>query len=212
VITNPNIAYVLMLLGIYGLIFEFSNPGSILPGTVGAISLVLALYAFQLLPINYAGLALIVLGLALMIAEVFQPSFGVLGIGGIVAFVFGSIILMDTKAPGFGIDTFVIVSFTISSILILFFVIGMALKARKRPVVSGLEELVGSKAIVVDDFVEQGTVRIHSETWRAHSNVALYKGQSVKVTEVDGLTLKVEPVQLTMPRKGQEINNDRLHH
>jgi len=201
VITNPNIAYVLMLVGIYGLIFEFSNPGAILPGTVGAISLVLALYAFQLLPINYAGLGLILLGLALMVAEVFEPSFGVLGIGGIVAFAFGSIILLDTEAPGFGINAMVIVGFTMSSALLLFFVIGMALKARQRPVVSGLEELVGSKAIVVDDFQEQGTVRIHSESWNAHSNTALQKGQPVKVTQVDGLTLEVEPLPSAIEEK-----------
>lgn len=207
VITNPNVAYILMLVGIYGLIFEFSNPGAILPGTIGAISLVLALYAFQLLPINYAGLALILLGLALMVAEVFEPSFGVLGIGGIIAFVFGSIILMDTSAPGFGIDTSVIIGFTLISGLILFFVINMALRARQRPVVSGLEELVGSIATVINDFDEHGTVRVHSETWKAHCDTALYKGQSVKITEVDGLTLKVEP----LPSTTQEKNDVRLH-
>jgi membrane-bound serine protease (ClpP class) len=111
VITNPNVAYILMMIGIYGLILEFSNPGAIVPGTVGAISLLLALYAFQLLPINYAGMALILLGVALMVGEAFEPSFGILGIGGVVAFVFGSIILIDTKAPGFGIDISVIVTF-----------------------------------------------------------------------------------------------------
>ena len=195
VITNPNVAYILMLVGIYGLIFEFSNPGAILPGTVGAISLVLALYAFQLLPINYAGLALILLGLALMVAEAFEPSFGVLGIGGIIAFVFGSIILMDTKAPGFGIDIVLIVSFTLVSATLLIFVIGMALKARKRPIVSGLEELIGSKAIVVNDFDELGVVTIHSETWKAHTKASVQKGQSVKVTNVNGLTLEIEPIQ-----------------
>ena len=110
VITNPNIAYILMLIGIYGLIFEFSNPGSIVPGTVGAIALLLALYSFQLLPINYAGVALILLGVALMVGEAFQPSFGMLGIGGTVAFVIGSIILMDTEVPGFGIDISIIVT------------------------------------------------------------------------------------------------------
>ena len=195
VITNPNVAYILMLVGIYGLIFEFSNPGAILPGTVGAISLVLALYAFQLLPINYAGLALILLGLALMVAEAFEPSFGVLGIGGIIAFVFGSIILMDTKAPGFGIDIAVIIGFTLISATLLFFIIGMALKARRRPVVSGLEELIGSEAIVVNDFDELGSVTVHSETWKAHTKSSVHKGESVKVTDVNGLTLEVEPIQ-----------------
>ena len=130
-----------MLIGIYGLIFEFSNPGSIVPGTVGAIAILLALYSFQLLPINYAGMALILLGVALMVGEAFQPSFGVLGIGGTVAFVIGSIILMDTEVPGFGIDISVIVTFAAISVLVFIFVIGMALKARQRPVVSGMEEL-----------------------------------------------------------------------
>ncbi|MGR8942496.1 MAG: NfeD family protein, partial [Gammaproteobacteria bacterium] len=104
VITNPNIAYILMLAGIYGLIFEFSNPGSIIPGTIGGICLLLALYAFQILPVNYAGMALILLGIALMIAEAFVPGFGILGFGGLIAFVIGSVILMDTDAPGFGVN------------------------------------------------------------------------------------------------------------
>lgn len=120
VITNPNIAYILMLLGIYGLILEFYNPGSIVPGTVGAICLLLAMYSFQLLPINYAGMALILLGIALMIGEAFEPSFGVLGIGGVIAFVIGSIILMDTDVSGFGIDISVIATFAVTSALLLF--------------------------------------------------------------------------------------------
>ena len=194
VITNPNIAYILMLIGIYGLILEFSNPGSIVPGTVGAIALILALYAFQLLPINYAGVGLILLGVALMVAEAFQPSFGMLGIGGVVAFVFGSIILIDTEAPGFGIDLSVIITFAVTSILVFVFVIGMALKARKRPVSSGLEQLIGGEAVVVNDFSEVGHVTIHSETWQAHSPVPLHKGQHVRVTAMKGLTLQVEPI------------------
>lgn len=194
VITNPNIAYILMLVGIYGLIFEFSNPGAIVPGTIGAICLLLALYSFQLLPINYAGMALILLGVALMVGEAFEPSFGILGIGGVIAFVFGSIILMDTEAPGFGIDISVIVTFAITSVILFIFVIGMAMKARRRPVVSGLEELLGSEAVVVDDFEQTGRVNIHSESWNALCNTPLQKGQYVKVTGIDGLTLQVEPL------------------
>ncbi|MBF6309090.1 nodulation protein NfeD, partial [Nocardia farcinica] len=133
---NPNIAYILMLIGIYGLIVEFANPGAIVPGTVGAIALLLALYAFQLLPINYAGVALILLGVGLMVGEAFEPSFGMLGIGGTIAFVFGSIILIDTQAPGFGIDLSVIITFAIASVLMFVTVIGMAVRARERPVVS----------------------------------------------------------------------------
>ncbi|MFC1589625.1 nodulation protein NfeD, partial [Pseudomonadota bacterium] len=194
VITNPNIAYILMLIGIYGLIFELANPGAIIPGTIGAISLLLALYAFQLLPINYAGMGLILLGVALMVAEAFEPSFGVLGIGGVIAFVFGSIILMDTEAPGFGIDISVIITFAFTSALIFIFVVGMAFKARRRPIVSGLEEMIGGTAIVINDFEDKGTVTIHSEKWQAESNVPLHKDQQVKVIDVKGLTLQVEPL------------------
>ena len=193
VITNPNVAYILMLVGIYGLIFEFSNPGAVVPGTVGAIALLLALYAFQLLPINYAGMGLILLGVALMIGEAFAPSFGVLGIGGVIAFVIGSIILMDTQAPGFGIDMSVIGTFAAISVLMFVFIIGMALKARRRPVVSGLDELIGGIATVDADFQGQGIVRIHSEHWRARSALPLRKEQQVKVTGVEGLVLQVEP-------------------
>jgi membrane-bound serine protease (ClpP class) len=201
VITNPNVAYILMLIGIYGLILEFSNPGAIVPGTVGAIFLLLALYAFQLLPINYAGMGLILLGMALMIGEAFQPSFGVLGMGGLIAFVMGSIFLMDTDVPGFGIDISVIITFAIISALVFIVVIGMAIKARRRPVVSGLEELIGGRAAVLEDFDGQGRVSIHSETWQAITNVPLRKGQQVKVTDVDGLTLQVEPLDTSIQEK-----------
>ena len=194
VITNPNIAYILMLIGIYGLILEFYNPGSIVPGTVGAICLLLAMYSFQLLPVNYAGMALILLGIALIVAEAFEPSFGVLGIGGVIAFVMGSIILMDTDVPGFGIDISVIATFAVSSVFLLFFVVSMAVKARSRPVVSGMEELLGSEALVVEDFEQEGRVNIHSESWSALCNTPLQKGQVVKVIGIDGLTLKVEPL------------------
>lgn len=197
VITNPNVAYILMLIGIYGLIFEFSNPGAIVPGTVGAICLLLALYSFQLLPINYAGMGLILLGVALMMGEAFEPSFGMLGIGGIIAFVVGSIILMDTEAPGFGLDISVIIIFTLMSALMFIFIVGMAIKARRRPVVSGQEELVGAQATVINDFDDNGNVTLHSEIWQALSDTPLHKGQKVKVTDIKGLTLKVEPLQDT---------------
>lgn len=194
IITNPNIAYILMLIGIYGLIFEFSNPGAVVPGTVGAICLLLAMYSFQLLPINYAGMALILLGIALMVGEAFQPSFGVLGIGGVVAFVIGSIILMDTDAPGFGIDLSVIAVFAVTSALIFVLVVGMALTSRGRHVVSGQEQLLGGHGLVLEDFDHQGRVRIQSETWNAISDQPLKKQQQVEVTGIDGLVLKVKPV------------------
>lgn len=194
VITNPNIAYILMLVGIYGLIFEFSNPGAIVPGTVGAVCLLLAMYSFQLLPINYAGMGLILLGVALMIGEAFAPSFGVLGIGGVISFVIGSIILMDTDAPGFGIDISVIAGFAVTSVILFVFIIGMAMKASRRPVVSGMEEILGSEALVIDDFDKNGRVNIHSESWNALCDIPLKKGQTVKVIGIDGLTLQVEPL------------------
>jgi len=202
VITNPNIAYILLLIGIYGLILEFSNPGAILPGTVGAICLLLALYAFQLLPINYAGMGLMLLGIVLMVAEAFEPSFGVLGIGGVTSFVIGSIILMDTDAPGFGIDISVIITFAFISAVIFIFVVGMAVKARRRPVVSGLEGLIGGEATVVNDFDHKGTVTIHSENWKAVSDTPLHKNQLVKVIDVKDLTLQVEPL-------GSSIQEDK---
>jgi membrane-bound serine protease (ClpP class) len=201
VITNPTIAYILMLIGIYGLILEFSNPGAIVPGTIGAISIVIALYAFQLLPVNYAGMGLILLGVALMVAEAFEPSFGMLGIGGVISFIIGSVILMDTDVPGFGIDISVIIVFALISALIFIIVIGMAIRARRRPVVSGLEELIGGEAIVMDDFDRKGMVNIHSELWQAVSSRPLQKGQLVKVVGVSGLTLEVEPSNTSIEEK-----------
>lgn len=194
VITNPNIAYILMLIGIYGLIFEFSNPGAIVPGTVGAICLLLALYSFQLLPINIAGVALILLGVGLMVAEAFEPSFGMLGIGGVIAFIFGSIILIDTEAPGFGIDLSVILTFAVTSVLLFVFAIGMAFKARRRPVVSGMEQIVGAEAVALNDFDTRGTVSVHSETWSATTSTPIQKGDTVRVTGIKGLVLEVKPV------------------
>jgi membrane-bound serine protease (ClpP class) len=195
VITNPNVAYILMMVGVYGLILEFYNPGGLVSGTVGAICLVLALYSFQLLPVNYAGFALVLLGVALMVAEAFQPSFGMLGIGGVVAFVIGSIILMDTDIPDFKIYLSVVATFAVTTVLILFLVIGMVLRARNRPVVSGVEELIGKVATVTVALeANYANVRVHSELWRARAQTPLYPGQEVRVTAVDGLTLEVEPL------------------
>lgn len=198
VITNPNVSYILLLIGIYGLIFEFSNPGALVPGTIGAICLLLALYSFQLLPINYAGMALILLGVALMIGEAFQPSFGMLGIGGVIAFVIGSIILIDTEAPGYGIDLSIIFTFALISVLMFVFVVGMAIKSRRRPVVSGAEQMVGAQGTVIEDFDHNGEVFIHSESWAAHSNKPLRKGQSIRVTAMQGLVLEVEPLDISV--------------
>ncbi len=193
IITDPNVAYILMMLGVYGLFFELSNPGYVLPGVLGAISLLLALYAFQVLPVNYAGLALIILGVSFMVAEAFLPSFGALGIGGVIAFVVGSIILIDTDVKAFQIVWPLIASVGLASFLFFSIVVAMLIKARHRRVVSGVEELVGSIGEVLESFKTEGRIRIHSEDWNAHTQVPVQRGQKVRVTGIDGLVLKVEP-------------------
>jgi len=182
-----------MLLGIYGVIYEFANPGAIVPGTAGATALLLALYAFHVLPVNYAGVALILLGLALMVAEAFVPSFGALGIGGVAAFVFGSVILIDTDQPAYGISLPLIMTLAVATALLLVSIVGMALKSRKRPVVSGKEEMLGAEGWVLDDFSTEGRVRVHGEVWSAHTDQPLHRNQSVRVTGRDGLVLSVMP-------------------
>lgn len=194
VITNPNIAYILLLIGIYGLILEFFNPGAFLPGIVGGISLLLALYALQLLPVNYVGLALIFLGVALMIAEAFDPSFGVLGLGGIASFVIGSIILIDTDQPAYGIDLSVIITFTVMSVLLLVTVLWLALKSTRSQIVSGMEALIGSEAVAINDFEHKGSVIMHGEHWQAVTNTPVKKQQTLKVTGLKNLILSVEPL------------------
>ncbi|KAF0190974.1 MAG: hypothetical protein FD165_2213 [Gammaproteobacteria bacterium] len=192
IITDPNVAYILMLVGIYGLIYEFANPGMVLPGVAGTICLLLALFAFHVLPINYAGLGLMLLGIAFMIGEVFVPSFGALGIGGVIAFVIGSIILLDTGAPGFGISYPLIAAFAFLNAGFFIFFLGMAIKARRRPVVSGHEQMIGSVGEVLEDFEGNGRIRVHGEIWGARSAVPLKRGQNVCVTEIHGLTLDVK--------------------
>lgn len=195
VISNPTVAYMLMLLGIYGLIFEGYNPGAIVPGVVGAISLLLALFAFQILPVNYAGLALILLGVVLMIAEFLVPSFGALGLGGIAAFVFGSVILIDTDLPGFGVSIPLISTIAFLSSSLLLAIIWFAMKSRVRPVVSGVEEMEQMTAKALEDFTGEGQVWAHGERWRARSNVPITKDQSLRVTRIEGLMLHVEPAE-----------------
>jgi membrane-bound serine protease (ClpP class) len=194
VITDPGIALILMMIGIYGLIFEFSNPGYVLPGVVGGICLLLALYAFQLLPVNYAGLALILLGLAFIVAEAFLPSFGSLGIGGVVALVFGSVILFDPEiAAGYSLPLSFIVMLSATSGAVVFFTVWLALKARGRPVVSGHAEIIGASGTALSDFEREGWAQVRGETWRVVSTAPLASGQKFKVTGIDGLTLQVEP-------------------
>ena len=190
VITDPSIAYVLILLGIYALVFEFSNPGLVFPGVVGAICVLIALYAFHLLPVNYAGLALMLVGIAFMVGELFFPAYGSLGIGGAIAFVIGSVILIDTDIPGYGIPVSLALGIAAAGAAFLFLVVGMALKSHRRPVVSGHEELIGSTGQTLD---QEGWARIHGETWRIRSSVPLKAGQRVRVVAMHGLTLEVVP-------------------
>ena len=194
VITNPNVAYVLMLAGVYGIFFELSNPGALFPGVLGAICLILALYAFQVLPVNYAGVALILLGMTFMVGELFMPSFGVLGIGGTIAFVIGSLILMETDVEAYQISMPLIVTVTAITALFVFTIISMAVRQRAQPVVSGREQMIGSVAEAETDFEEgAGFVHVHGESWNARADRPVRKGQSVTVRGMDGLILIVEP-------------------
>jgi membrane-bound serine protease (ClpP class) len=193
-LSNPTLAVVLMMIGIYGLFVEFTSPGFGVPGVAGAIALLLGLYALQLLPVNWAGLALLLLGTALMIAEVFLPSFGVLGVGGIIAFIVGGLMLFDTEAAGYGLPLAGVVALALVSAVVIIGVGTLALRSRRRPVVSGAEELVGTAGVVAT--VQDGTpwVRLHSELWRARAadgQPPLAVGDDVEVRRVDGLTLEV---------------------
>jgi membrane-bound serine protease (ClpP class) len=193
VITNPSVALILMMIGIYGLIFEFSNPGSGIGGVVGGICLILALYALQMLPVSYAGMALILLGLACMAAEAFLPSFGVLGFGGIAAFIFGALILIDTEVPGFGIPLPLIVTLALISAGLMLAILAMALRARHQLSVAGDAGLVGSLATVeaLEGDDRCGWVVLQGERWQVESPTPLRPGQQVQVQARQGLTLQV---------------------
>ncbi|QXI48059.1 nodulation protein NfeD [Pseudomonas anuradhapurensis] len=194
VITNPSVALILIMVGVYGLLFEFMNPGSTVGGVVGGICLLLALYALQLLPVSFAGVALILLGIAFMIGEAFLPSFGVVGFGGIVAFVVGALILIDTDAPGFGIPLTLIGTLALLSALLIGGVMGMALKARRRALVSGDAGLLGSLVTVTAVMAGNpfcGVVLAQGEQWQVQCATPLQPGQSVRVTARHGVMLQV---------------------
>lgn len=193
VITDPTVAYLLLLLGVYGLYFELTTPGFGVPGVAGSISLLLGLFALQMLPVSYAGAALLVLGFALLVAEALQPSFGALGVGGTIAFVIGSVMLIDTDVPGFGIPKGLIAAAAVMNVLFMIVVLRMALRSRKRPVVSGAEELIGAGGEIVQVSDDSARMRVHGEHWRVRSEAALHLGQRVRVTGREGLVLKVEP-------------------
>jgi len=197
IITEPSVALILMMLGVYGLFFEFSNPGWVLPGVVGGICLLVGLFALQMLPVNYAGLGLILLGITFFIAEAFVPSYGSLGVGGVIAFAIGAVMLIDTDVPGFGIPLTLIAALAIVTGGFVFVIAAVALRARRRPIVTGSEELIGSAGEMLDDAQTEGWARIHSESWRVHSALPLKRGQQVRVTGRNGLVLTVAPVNET---------------
>jgi membrane-bound serine protease (ClpP class) len=191
-ITNPNITYILMLIGIYGLMLEFYNPGAGLPGVLGGICLVLSLYAMQMLPINYAGLAFIILGILLIASEALSPSFGVLGIGGIISFILGSIFLMDSEFPEYQIAKPLIVAVALLSAAFILLTITLLLKIRRKKVTTGVDCLIDRMAIVKDDFVTgKGWVDIAGESWQASSSDRLLSGQKAIIKQVTGLKLVV---------------------
>ncbi len=193
-ITNPTVAYLLFIIGIYGLLLEGLHPGIFLPGTVGAICLILALFAFHALPVNYAGLALILLGAGLLVAEAFVPSFGTLGLGGIAAFIFGSIMLIDTNAPGYTLPRLYIGSIGAAAGFLLGGIIYLVIRMRRRPVVSGLEGMIGLEATALEDFSGNGWVRAAGERWHARCTTPVTRGDRLVIESVDGLWLQVHPV------------------
>ncbi|MEM5427256.1 nodulation protein NfeD [Cupriavidus oxalaticus] len=195
VITEPSVALMLMMIGIYALIFEFSTPGMVVPGIVGAICLLLALFALHMLPVNYAGLALVVLGIGCMVAELFLPTFGALGVGGIIAFAFGAVMLIDTDVPGFGVPLSMVAALSAMSAVFVFGMSALLLRSRRRPVVSGADTLVGSRGELLDDVPgasgQEGWAAVHGERWRVRSAGPLARGTPVVVTARHGLVLEV---------------------
>ncbi|MGB6451688.1 MAG: nodulation protein NfeD [Steroidobacteraceae bacterium] len=194
VITDPTIAYGLLLIGIYGLLLEGYHPGAVLPGVVGIISLLVALFAFQILSVNYAGLALIALGVGMIIGEFFFPTYGSLGVGGLVAFVVGSIILFDRDAQGLNIAMPIIAGVATAGALILLGLVYLATRSMRRPVVTGREAMIGATAEAFEDFAEQGRVRLGGELWNARTTQPVRTGQRVRIVRMEGLQLWVEPV------------------
>lgn len=199
-ISDPSLVLVLMLLGVYGLLFEFMNPGFVAPGVVGGVSLLLALWGLQMLPIHFAGLALLLLGIGFLVAEAFVPSYGALGLGGIVAFALGALLLFDRDVPGFGVPLSLIAALSLSSALLVTGMVVMALKARRRPAVGGSAQLLGASGELVEAGDDGNWALIEGQHWQVRSAGTLQAGQTVHITAVDGLTLVVTaapPLTLT---------------
>lgn len=195
VITDPSVAYLLILVGLYGLLLEGYNPGAMVPGVVGAISLLIALYALQILPVNYAGLALIALGVSLIAAEAFVPSFGALGLGGVAALMFGSLMLFDSEIPGYGVSTGLLWGVGLSSALAALGMAVMVGRSRRRRVTTGDSGLVGETGRALRDFDGVGRVHVHGEDWQAISTGPIAAGQAIRVVGREGLRLRVEPIE-----------------
>jgi membrane-bound serine protease (ClpP class) len=195
IIADPNVAFILLLVGIYGILFEFWNPGTFVPGTVGAISLVLALIALSALPVQYGALALLLLGIGLMVAEAFTPGIGILGIGGLVAFLVGSFFLFEPQSSeiDYSVSLPVVIGAALACAGLSFVVLGAALQARRRPAVTGTEELIGSRGTVTEWQGRSGQIRVHGELWSARAGETLQAGITVRVKGRDGLILTVEP-------------------
>ena len=193
VLVDPNVAYILMLLGFYGLLFELQNPGAILPGVVGGICMILAFLALSTLPVNYAGIALIVLGVAFFLAEIKVASHGVLATGGVISLVLGSMVLF--QGEGVQLSWTIIVGATATTALFFLFIVGAGLRAQGRKVVTGRRGLVGARAVALERLAPSGQVRIGGELWNAESGSAVEAGSEVVVTGVEGLTLKVRPAK-----------------
>jgi membrane-bound serine protease (ClpP class) len=195
VLTHPTIAYGLLLVGIYGLLLEGYNPGAVLPGVVGALSLLLGLYGLQLLAVNYAGLALMALGVGLIVAEFFMPAFGSLGVGGLASFVIGSIILFDNRGSGMRVALPLIVGIAVSGGLVIVTIGWLAARARRRPVSTGVERMIGASVEAISDCQDRCVVRYGGELWNARTVSPLRAGQQARIVKVVELTLWVEPRQ-----------------
>ncbi len=193
-ISDPNVAYILMLLGIYGLFFELTNPGSIFPGVLGGICLILAFYAFQTLPVNYAGILLIILAIILFILEVKIVSHGILTLGGIISMIIGSIMLFESPAPFFRLSLYVILPAVIVTALFFVITFTLAFKAWKRKPVTGAEGIVGLEGIARTDIKDDGMVYVRGEIWSAFSDELIRAGEKIKVEAVSGLRLKVKKI------------------
>jgi membrane-bound serine protease (ClpP class) len=204
VITDPSLAYLLMLLGLWGLVFELMNPGGVLPGLIGAISLLLAFLGLGLLPIDYAGAGLVLLGITLMLAEIFIGAFGVIGLGGIIAFAIGSVVMFHATGPGFGLPLAIVLAATLATAAFFLVALALLIRARRRPIATGGEALIGAEAIVLSWEGTEGTVRVMGEVWRARAEASLLPASRVKIRAREGLALVVAPApRIGEPERGK---------